>query len=148
MKTIKVILISLGGLIRLAVWLNWIITIMSGAFVLLWFYAFSPQSYASEFRSELPRSAEEIQEHIVDLFPDWDYYLKAKITKEEFDEFTEDLELEHNPIRGEATIPFRGPDWWKPKLSGFLYSRIYKDDSGYCSAVYEEGDVYLFVCKM
>src|SRR6266540_5048671 len=149
MKTLRIIGIAIGSSVWAASCIATVGLIGLVIIVNLVSYAISPESYAEEYRDKLPNDAEETQEHIVDLFPDWDYYLKAKITKEEFDKFVKDLELTHNPIRGEATIPIKGPDWWNPKLKGLTYSRIYKDKQditwGYASAVYEDGYVYLFV---
>jgi hypothetical protein len=58
MKAIKIILISIGWVIGMALWYNWDIDTVSEAIVDLMFYSISPESYASDYRSELPRSAE------------------------------------------------------------------------------------------
>jgi hypothetical protein len=59
-------------------------------------YSLSPESYGEEYKNYLPKTATEISDKIIDLFPDWDYYLKAKITQEEFQKFVGDIKLKIN----------------------------------------------------
>lgn len=86
--------VSLGSLILIA-------EFVVGIFIVVWFfnqmiYSLSPESYADDYKNKLPKTATDISEKIIDLFPDWDYYLRAKITQEDFQEFIRALNLKVN----------------------------------------------------
>ncbi|MCX6166146.1 MAG: hypothetical protein NTU73_15010 [Ignavibacteriae bacterium] len=94
-KSHKIILfVSLGSVILIA---EFIIGILGLAWLFnSMIYSLSPESYAEEYKDKLPKTATEISEKIIDAFPDWDYYLRAKITQAEFQKFVEDLNLKIN----------------------------------------------------
>lgn len=100
----------------------------------------------------LPNSASDVHEKTdyLRLPPDeeYRYYLKAKITKEEFLEFTEDLELEWASPINRSLIPYRNPSipWWDPPSNSFLYATGNHMD--YCMQadyVKSSGYVYLYI---
>ncbi len=100
----------------------------------------------------LPGSATDIHEKTYYLQPppdeEYRYYLKAKINKEEFLEFAEDLSLEWASPINRSWIPNRNPEipWWNPPSTVFLYATGNKMD--YCmQADYIEstGYVYLYI---
>jgi hypothetical protein len=100
----------------------------------------------------LPNSATDVHEKTDYIQPppdeEYRYYLKAKITKEEFLEFTEDLELEWGSPITRSLIPYRNPmiHWWDPPSNSFLYAT--GNNADYCMQadyVQSSGYVYLYI---
>ena len=100
---------------------------------------------ANHFRSALPFSAQEVQTASVDLFPDWDYYLKAKLPEEDFPRYVQDLELQFCGDDPDFWVAWHGldtPAWWDPTGDT---SETYCLEEGdiWTLAKYESGHVYL-----
>lgn len=79
----------------------------------------------------LPGSASDVHEHTdyLQTPPDeeYRYYLKAKVTEEEFQEIAKDLKLEWAYPDNLEPAPCRVP-WWNPFSNIFLYGKGNKAD--------------------
>lgn len=102
------------------------------------------------YTNYLPRSAEDVNEktEFLQAGPDTEYryYLKAKVTEEEFIEFTEDLKLEWASPINRSGIPSRKKDipWWNPPGGMFMYAK--GNGADYCvQADYNYTTGYLFM---
>lgn len=77
---------------------------------------------ASGFAAELPPSARDIREQKVDMFPDWEYYLTARMPEQDCEAWLlklaqkESLQLttEHKWLNGKGDwAPALPPPWWQ-----------------------------------
>lgn len=149
------LLISLSSLILIT-------EFVVGIFILIWFfnqmiYSLSPESYIDEYKSALPKTATEIKEKFYDAFPDFSYFMKAKITKDDFTEFTGKLKLNNNNDSTKYSYKvFKGGknelDWWKVTGKSDIFYKVYyhKDKSSISGeeyATYEDGNLYFYVIK-
>jgi hypothetical protein len=98
----------------------------------------------------LPNSAIDVNEKTdyLQAAPDeeYRYYLKAKITKDEFLEFVDDLKLEWASPIHRSYIPLRNPQipWWDPSSGSFLYAT--GNNMDYCmQADYIESTGYMYL---
>jgi hypothetical protein len=106
---------------------------------------------ASDLRRELPWAASEIKEQSYDLFPDYSYFLKAKMPEKDFakyvgglgltlhtsaSQYGDDMQWLHWP-----SPPFRQLDWWNPTPS---LEQTYVQQAGHewTLVKYEDGYVY------
>ena len=87
------------------------IVIASLILVFLWFEA----NLKSDFYDKLPKTAKNIQEANIDLFPDYTYYLKAELPVEDLDNYIQKLGLEYTLagyLLTKGHYDFMKPDWW------------------------------------
>jgi hypothetical protein len=104
------------------------------------------------WRSSLPETAADVHEHAwADGFlPDYDYYLRARVTKSEFEKFVQDLELTpHTATRTyseSSWLSWSGhlladSEWWKPTedLEG---TYVKEGGTTWTFAKYEDGFLY------
>jgi hypothetical protein len=103
----------------------------------------------SPFRRALPASATEIRDEALDGFPDYSYYLKAKMPREDFEPYCAAIGLSRaTPERvsdGAPWLSWRtrpGVTWWTPSAS---LDATYERQEGHCwvLAKYENGEVYV-----
>lgn len=100
----------------------------------------------------LPCSANEINEktEYIQSLPDeeYRYYLKAKVSEQEFMEFVDETKLEWASPVHRSGIPLRIPGalWWDPPSSSFLYANGNGADYS-IQADYENttGYMYLYI---
>jgi len=100
----------------------------------------------------LPCSANEINEktEYIQSLPDeeYRYYLKAKVSEQEFMEFVDETKLEWASPVLRSGIPLRipGASWWDPPTSTFLYANGNGADYS-VQADYENttGYMYLYI---
>ena len=100
----------------------------------------------------LPCSANEINEktEYIQSLPDeeYRYYLKAKVSEQEFMEFVDEMKLEWASPVLRSGIPLRipGASWWDPPTSTFLYANGNGADYS-VQADYENttGYMYLYI---
>lgn len=152
-KSHKVILfVSLGSITFIIICLigiYWLFNTMT--------YSISPESYIDEYKSALPNTATEMKEKFYDAFPDFSYFMKAKITKEEFKDYTDKLKLNINNDSTKYSFKvFKGGkkelDWWKVTGKSDIFYKVYyhKDKSSISGeeyATYEDGNLYFYVIK-
>jgi hypothetical protein len=98
-------------------------------------------------RRALPWSASEIHERSCTdmLLPDFDYYLKAKISRPEFLEYVGKFGLEKE-IAAEEYGSGKNNDWWDPSGKVEAYSLAGKDWS--MRAIYCRGYIYVHADRM
>ena len=98
------------------------------------------------YRAALPASAQNVQDTSVDLFPDWEYYLKADISPEEFDAYVQELGVPVCQAEDHIWIgwhTFSAPEWWDPTSdTGKTYCQNRNGDI-WEMAKYENGHLYL-----
>ncbi|MEA3396034.1 MAG: hypothetical protein U9R05_01050 [Chloroflexota bacterium] len=102
-------------------------------------------SSENHFRAALPPDARNVQDGSIDLFPDWEYYLKAEISQETFDGYVQDLGLYpcwDQPCSWVGWHTFSSPAWWDPTED---ISQTYCTEDGdvWTLAKYEAGQLYL-----
>jgi hypothetical protein len=162
-KSKKVILFSVSTLviiILLIIGLNCIWNLFS--------QYFSP--IPSGYKDALTKSATEISDKYIDEFPDWEYFLKAKITQNEFYDFINEINLKINDkmkiiqdINLDSTnhnkdsylksinLKYKNIEWWDVKNRNEVYYSVdyHKDNPSMISseefATYENGYLYLHV---
>jgi hypothetical protein len=102
-------------------------------------------SSANHFRSTLPFSAQDVQTASVDFFPDWSYYLKARLPEEDFARYVQDLELGFCGDEAPYWVVWHtltAPAWWDP-TSDISETYCLKQGDIWALAKYENGYVYL-----
>lgn len=139
---------SLAGLVAIA-----FATLIAVGFFLLESFDSSDDGHSTiSWRTSLPATATEVKEHAwADGFlPDYDYYLRARITKPEFDKFVQDLELtphkdtriysESYPLSWSGHLT-GDSEWWNPTddLQGTF---VREGGTTWLYAKYEEGFLY------
>jgi hypothetical protein len=120
-------------------------------------YSLSPESYIDEYKSALPKTATETKEKFYDAFPDFSYFMKAKITQDEFNTYTKELKLNINNDSTKLSSKIfksgkKELDWWKVTGKNDIYYKVYyhKDKSSVSGeeyATYEDGNLYFYVIK-
>ncbi len=109
-------------------------------------------SPAISWRSSLPESATDVHEHVWadGMLPDYDYYLCARVTKAEFEDFVKDLGLTlhtANRVYSESSwLSWSGHllgdnTWWHPtdRLDG---TYVKEGGTTWSFAKYEDGILY------
>ena len=92
-------------------------------------------------RQKLPASASEIREYRIDLFVDYGYLLKARITQSAFEDYVRNLEMSHTTELEWRTWDSTVPAWWDPSLSsGVVFMSEVGDEVR--QAKHENGYVY------
>ncbi len=104
------------------------------------------------WRSSLPETASDVHEHAWadDFLPDYDYYLRARVSKPDFDKFVRDLGLTpHSANRKyseSSWLSWSGhlladSEWWKPteNLEG---TYVKEGGTQWMFAKYEDGFLY------
>jgi hypothetical protein len=160
-KSKKIVLISISVL-------SIFFLLLLGSYIIIrfFFYSVLPESYIDEYKSALPKTATNISDKFIDAYPDWSYYLKAKISQEEFNDFVKNLKLDKNNVKKIVNIfnydstkfnnsefnkrymkQFEGMDWWKVTNKNNVYYAVHyhKNTSSISSeefATYEEGYLY------
>ncbi|MCX6164388.1 MAG: hypothetical protein NTU73_05925 [Ignavibacteriae bacterium] len=96
-KSKKIILVSVISIIIIVLFF----------IVLNWIWNFTKEILSpapTELKYSLPSTATDISDKFIDIFPDWEYYLKAKITQEEFYNYINELGLKIISDRKMATL--------------------------------------------
>jgi hypothetical protein len=114
---------------------------------------FSDEGSSSiSWRSSLPETATDIEEQAWSdgFLPDYDYYLRARITESEFEKFVKDLELTpHSDTRiysESSLLSWSGAligdkEWWNP--TEYLEGTYVKEGgTNWTFAKYEDGFLY------
>ena len=108
------------------------------------------------FRRELPQSAKDIREwyHEDGFLPDYVYYLRAKVTKLQFEQYVAHFGMTPHSKDRTYVEPFRGPswgkgpeDWWNPSTAteGSYAYQIRRDH--WIISKYENGYIYLYAVE-
>lgn len=116
------------------------------------------------YKNRLPSTATEISEKYVDAYPDFSYYLKARITKNEFNDFIKELGLEINLFKKMPRLEqydstkyrddpemdmymkqYKDMNWWDLDIGNKVYYKGFGESDYY--ATYENGFIYFFVYK-
>lgn len=116
------------------------------------------------YRNRLPSTATEISEKYVDAFPDFSYYLKARISQNEFNDFVKHMGLEINLFKQIPEIErydstkyrndpemdnymkqFKDMNWWDLDIDNKVYYKGSEGSDYYAS--YNNGFLYFFVYK-
>ena len=136
-----------------------LILLTSAAIFAMGYFIFGSANPAPEagklsisWKSDLPSTATEVREHAWadDFLPDYDYYLRARITKPEFDALVQKLELTpHTSTRTYSetgVLSWSGHligenDWWHPtdQLEG---TYVRQEGTNWSFAKYENGYLY------
>lgn len=118
-----------------------------GASVLLVIYAAgifaAYHMFTWSYRKALPWSASEVKEHVwtEGFLPDFAYYLRARITEEQFLEYVARFELERVDQQWYPTKPLEVP-WWGPSPGAHLFYRL-EDDGWLMEAIYDNGIIWV-----
>ena len=104
------------------------------------------------YTHHLPGSASDVNEktEYIQSGPDeeYRYFLKAKVTEGEFQDFVKEMKLEWASPVLRSSIPLRipGTSWWNPPTSSFLYASgngaDYSIQADYVSTT---GYLYLYI---
>ncbi len=100
-------------------------------------------------RDALPENATEVQEHYVDLFPDYSYCLKAKIREEQVEAFAKELNMAREYTPDPPWGPSLGggcPEWWtvSPEIDDVW---VFRQRNIWSTVKWEDGYVYLYEYK-